>query len=174
MAIARSLPLGTPLRARDTFRDIQHEVNRLFDRFLGRAPVDGGSSRAWTPSVDMFETPEHLILRFYLAGVGEKDTSLSIAGDVITVSGERRFDDDTPARSCLHMESAYGRFERTVRMPLPVQADRARATYRDGVLEVRLPKTDEARAKEIKIHSSSGKEVDTACWDVGATTPQFR
>ena len=153
MAIERWRPVGT-LMDRDPFRDIQHEMNRLFDRFLGRpqAAATETDGRAWVPVVDLSETNDDLILDFELPGVREKDISLSITGDLLTVKGERESnrqmrDDDT----YVHMERVYGKFERSIRLPMPVQANRVSATYRDGVLEVRLPKTAEGRPKEIKI-----------------------
>jgi HSP20 family protein len=138
---------------RDPFRDIQNEMNRLFDRFLGRGPATttGTDRQTWVPVVDMYETNDELILSFELAGVREKDISLSVTGDLLTVKGEREFNPQLRDDNYLHTERVYGKFERSVRLLTPVQADRVSATYRDGVLEVRLPKTDEVRPKEINI-----------------------
>ena len=156
MAIERWRPFGA-LMERDPFRDIQSEVNRLFDNFLGRptASVSGTSGRVWMPVVDMYETNDDLILNFELPGVPEKDISLSITGDVLTVKGERQFGHQVDGDNYyVHTERVYGRFERSIRLSVPVQAGRVRATYRDGVLEVSLPKADEVRPKEIKIDVS--------------------
>ena len=152
MAIERWRPFGT-LMQRDPFRDIQIEMNRLFDNFLGRptATAPGTGSRVWMPVVDMYETNDALVLNFELPGVREKDISLSIAGDVLAVKGEREFNHQLGDDNSLHTERVYGKFERSIRLPMSVQADRVSATYRDGMLEVRLPKTDEVRPKEIKI-----------------------
>jgi HSP20 family protein len=155
MAIERWRPFGT-LVERDPFRDIQSEMNRLFDNFLGRptATATGTGSRVWMPVVDMYETNDDLVLNFELPGVREKDISLSITGDVVTVKGERHFDQQLNDDNYVHAEGAYGKFERSVRLPMPVQAESVRATCRDGVLEVSLPKAKEARPKEIKIDVS--------------------
>ena len=153
MAIERWRPFGS-LIERDPFRDIQSEMNRLFDNFLGRPPatVTASGSRVWMPVVDMYETNDDLVLNFELPGVREKDISLSITGDVLTVKGERQFDQQlTDDDHYFHTERAYGKFERSIRLPMPVQAGRVRATYRDGMLEVSLPKAEEVRPKEIKI-----------------------
>ena len=152
MAIARWRPFGA-LTEREPFRDIQSEVNRLFDSFLGRptSAATGTGSRVWMPVVDMFETKDELLLNFELPGVHEKDVSLSITGDLLTVRGERQFHQELKDDNYYHVERAYGKFERSVQLPMPVQADRVKATYRDGVLEVRLPKAEEVRPKEIKI-----------------------
>jgi len=138
---------------RDPFRDIQTEMNRLFDNFLGlpTATAPGTGSRVWMPVVDMYETNDDLVLNFELPGVREKDISLSITGDVLTVKGEREFNHQLGDDNCLHTERAYGKFERSIRLPMPVQGERVRASYRDGILEVSLPKAEEVRPKEIKI-----------------------
>lgn len=155
MAMERWRPRGT-LVDRDPFRDIQSEVNRLFDSFLGRPTMTASApgNRVWMPVVDMYETSDDLVLNFEIPGVREKDTSLSITGDVLTVKGERQFDEQLNDDHYLHMERSFGKFERSIRLPMPVQAGRVRATYRDGVLEVSLPKAEEVRPKEIKIDVS--------------------
>src|SRR6059036_2265783 len=152
MAIERWRPFGT-LMDRDPFRDIQNEMNRLFDRFLGRQPATatGPDRQTWVPIVDMHETNDDLILDFEIPGVREKDISLSITGDLLTVRGERQFRQELKDDHTYHIERAYGKFERAVQLPMPVQAGRVTATFRDGVLEVRLPKAEEVRPKEIKI-----------------------
>jgi HSP20 family protein len=155
MAIERWRPFGT-LMERDPFRDIQTEMNRLFDNFLGRpaATATGTGSRVWMPVVDLYETNDDLVLNFELPGVREKDISLSITGDVLTVKGERQFDQPLSDDNYFHTERAYGKFERSIRLPMSVQAGQVRATYRDGMLEVSLPKAEEVRPKEIKIDVS--------------------
>src|SRR5256886_8006265 len=153
MAIERWSPFATSLERWEPFRDVQSEVNRLFDSFFGRptAVVTGTGSRVWMPALDMYETKDDLILTFELPGVREKDVSLSITGDLLTLKGERAFDQELKDDNYHHVERVFGKFERTVQLPMPVQADRVKATYRDGVLEVRLPKAEEVKPKEIKI-----------------------
>ena len=152
MAIERWRPFGV-LTEREPFRDIQSEVNRLFDSFLGRptATGTGTGNRVWMPVVDMYETNDDLVLDFEIPGVREKDISLSITGDLLTVRGERQFRQELKDDHTYYIERAYGKFERSVQLPMPVQAGRVTATFRDGVLEVRLPKAEEVRPKEIKI-----------------------
>ena len=153
MAVERWRPFGTFMERGEPFRDIQSEMNRLFDSFFGRptATATGTGSRVWMPVVDMYETNDDLVLDFEIPGVREKDISLSITGDLLTVRGERQFHQELKDDNYYHVERAYGKFERSVQLPMPVQADRVKATYRDGVLEVKLPKAEEVRSKEIKI-----------------------
>jgi len=132
MAIECWRPFGT-LMDRGPFQEIQSEMNRLFDTFPGRAAPLPGAGRAWG------------------LGVPEKEISLSITGDVLTLKGERRGNERLNGDSYFHGERTFGRFERSIRLPVPVEAEGVKATYRDGVLEVRLPKAESSRPKEIKI-----------------------
>lgn len=133
--------------------DIQGDVNRLFDTFLGRpAPAAASTGRAWIPAVDMHETKDDLVLKVEVPGVREKDVAVSITGDLLSIRGERRWsEEDARDQKLLHVERVYGQFERLIQLPLAVQADKVKATYRDGVLEIRLPKAEELKPREIKI-----------------------
>jgi HSP20 family protein len=152
MALVRFRPFG---QAVDPFRDlgdIQGEMNRLFDSFFGRpAQQVSGMERVWAPAVDMYETKDELVVMADLPGVSEKDIHLSITGDMLTLRGERNWNQEVKQESYYRGERWYGRFERTLPLPIPVQWDKVKASYRDGVLTVTLPKADEIKPKEIKI-----------------------
>jgi HSP20 family protein len=153
MALTRWNPFGTVERW-DTSRglgDIQSEMNRLFDNFAGRQPAMAAGERMWWPAVDVHETPDDVVLRFEIPGVNEKDIHLSITGDVLTVRGERQFDRNETTETYHRIERAYGKFERSVQLSMPVQTDKVSASYREGVLEVKLPKAEELKPREIKI-----------------------
>jgi HSP20 family protein len=152
MVMERWRPFGLSTMDRwEPFRvsDIQTEVNRLFDNIVGRPA--SASGRPWVPPADMYASKDDLILKLELPGVSEKDVTVSITGDVLMVKGERRFEQETKEQDLLHVERTYGKFERLIQLPFAVQSDRVKATYRDGVLEIRLPKADELKPKEIKI-----------------------
>jgi len=128
MTIARWRPFGE-IERWDPFRniaEIQGEVNRLFNSFAGRptAVATGSAARMWAPVLDMHETKDDLVLNFELPGVREKDVSVSITGDLLTVKGERGFDRDVTDESYRHVERVYGKFERSVQLPMPVQRPR--------------------------------------------------
>jgi HSP20 family protein len=131
--------------------DIQQEMNRLFDDFFGRPAMVPTGDRLWVPLADLYETNDDLCITFEVPGVREKEVSVSITGDLLTVKGERKWDKEQKEESYHRLERVYGKFERSVALPVPIQADKATATYRDGVLEIRLPKAEEAKPKEIKI-----------------------
>jgi len=154
MAMERWRPFGTMERW-DPFRnlgDIQTEVNRLFDSWSGRPATSALADRMWLPAVDVQETKADIVLSFDIPGVNEKDVQVSMTGDLLTVKGERRFERESNGDQSYHrVERLYGKFERSVQLPFPVQTDKIKATYRDGVLTIKLPKAEELKPREIKI-----------------------
>jgi len=152
MAIVRFRPFSQAVDSFRDFGDMQAEVNRLFDNFLGRpAQQHAGMERVWAPAVDMYETKEALVVVAELPGLVEKDIHLSIVGDVLSVRGERSWNQEVKQENYYRGERWYGKFERSLPLPMPVQADKVSAKYRDGVLTITLPKVEEIRPKEIKI-----------------------
>ena len=138
----------------DPFRelvDMQAEINRTFDpRFVVR-PRTAAPERAWAPPIDVYETRDDLVVAVELPGVPEKHIQLSMTGDVLSLRGQRGIAADAREENYHRIERWSGTFERHVQLPIPVQADKIRASYRDGVLEIRLPKLEEVKPREIKI-----------------------
>ena len=155
MAMERWRPFGSVERW-DPFRglgDIQTEVNRLFDNWSGRSGASAGE-RMWLPAIDVHETKDEFVLALDIPGVSEKDVSISITGDLLTVKGERRFEregGEGTGNTYHRVERLYGKFERSVQLPTMVQTDKVKASYREGVLTVKLPKAEEVKPREIKI-----------------------
>jgi HSP20 family protein len=157
MAMQRWRPFGfadrwEPLR---NLSDMQGEMTRLFETFAGRPAVGTMTSgRTWMPPVDMSETADDLVLTVEVPGISDKDVSVSITGDLLSIKGERRWEQgakETKDNTVLHVERVYGQFERMIQLPFAVQGDKVKATYRDGVLEVRLPKAEEVKPRTIKV-----------------------
>lgn len=151
MAIVRFRPLT---QAMDPFRDvtdIQGQMNRLFDNLLGRPAHMGGMEQIWAPPLDMYETKDELVIAAELPGLNQKDIHLSITGDMLTIRGDRQPNQEVAQQNYYRGERWWGKFERTLPLPIPVQAGQVKAAYRDGVLTVTLPKADEIKPKEIKI-----------------------
>ena len=154
MAILRWRPAGQVLDRWDPFRnldDIQSEMNRIFDGFLERPSGMPQPDRMWVPALDVHETKDELVITAELPGLNEKEIELSITGDVLTLRGERTQNQEVKQEGYHRGERWFGKFERTVPLPIPVQTDKVKATYRDGVLTVTLPKAEEIKAKSIKI-----------------------
>lgn len=139
----------------DPFRDlisIQDRMNRMFEQSLSRSRSEEGVSPAtWTPAVDIYETPDRIVLKAELPGMTHEDIDIQLQDNTLTLKGERRFAKDVQEENYLRIERAYGPFQRSFTLPSSVQQEKIRATFRDGVLEVVMPKADEVTAKRISI-----------------------
>ena len=156
MALLNWYPMGRSLDRWGPFRDvtdIQNEMDRLFEGYFGRPVQLAATERFWAPAVDMFETKDELVLAVELPGLTEKDIRLTVDGDMLTVRGERARAEEAKEDGFHRSERWFGKFERSLPLPMPVQADRVTATYRDGVLTVKLPKVEAVKPKEIKIEA---------------------
>jgi len=156
MAIERWYPFrvdrGDPFR---DLLDIHAHMNRVIDDFLGsRTRRDAAIERGWVPAIDIRETKDELVVAAELPGLQEKDIHLSIVDNVLSLRGQRRPLEEVSEEDYHRIERWTGTFERHVQLPVPVQADKVRATYREGVLEVRLPKVEESKPREIRIEVS--------------------
>ncbi len=124
-------------------RRLQHDVERLFGS-------DQPRERVWLPALEVTEAKDKFVVAIELPGVKAADVKVTLEDDVLSVSGDRKYDGaaDTELRLS---ERFYGKFERSVRLAAPVQADQVTATSKDGILTISLPKTEEAKPREIKI-----------------------
>lgn len=139
----------------DPFRDLtslRDEMNRLFNRTVGEG-VSSGS--AWTPAVDIFDTEEAIVLRAELPGLSTEDIEIEIDDNVLTLKGERRFQEAVDEGRFYRLERAYGHFQRSVTLPQGVKADEISADFENGVLSVRVPKADEVKPRKIAIAAST-------------------
>ena len=151
MALIRFRPFSQVFDASRDLSDIQTQMNRLFDNFMGQPGIPGPMERAWAPAVDVHETKNELVVSAELPGLNEKDIHVAITGDLLTIQGERRGSDEVEDLNHYRRERWYGKFERTLALPMPVETGQVKATYRDGVLTIKLPKVEEVKPKEIKI-----------------------
>ena len=131
--------------------DMQTEIDEAFNAYFGVRPRTAAPDRAWTPPIDVYETRDDLVVAVELPGVREKDIHLSMTGDVLSVRGQRGIAAEAREENYHRIERWSGTFERHVQMPIPVQVEKIRASYRDGVIEVRLPTLTEATPREIRI-----------------------
>lgn len=138
----------------DPFRDItalRDDMNRLFSRTFGDGPTAGSS---WSPAIDIFDTADAIVLKAELPGLKAEDIDIQVDDDVLTLTGERRFEDRVEEGRYHRIERAYGRFQRSVTLPPNVKVDEISANVDHGVLEVRVPKADEAKPRKIAVHAS--------------------
>jgi len=131
------------------------ELDRLFhEGWRGFLDKDFLPERAWIPAVDLYETDENLMVKAELPGLDKKDIKLTLSDGLLTIAGERKQEKETKGKNCHRVESSYGSFQRTINLPVPVQADKIKADYKRGVLEITLPKAEEAKTREIQIDVS--------------------
>lgn len=139
----------------DPFRDlisIQDRMNRLFEQTLSRSRGDEGvSATTWTPAVDIYETTDTIVMKAELPGVAREDIQIQINENTLTLKGERRFAKDVQEESYLRIERAYGSFHRSFTLPATVRQENIRALFKDGVLELTLPKAEESKPRKISI-----------------------
>ena len=140
----------------DPFQDLislQERMNRLFEQTLDRSrgEREGMVAGTWAPAVDIYETPDSIVLQAELPGLSKDDIDIQVRDNVLTLKGERRSEKEVKEGNYLRVERAYGGFQRAFTLPAAVQADKVRAVFRDGVLDVSIPKAEEAKSKQIKI-----------------------
>jgi HSP20 family protein len=138
---------------------LQREMNDLFDRFFGGRSGEllepfGGFGGTFFPLTNISETSDNVIVTAEVAGIDPKDIDISVTGDVLTVKGEKRQEKETKEEAWHRVERSYGSFERTFRLPSAVVVDKVAADYKNGVLRITLPKTEESKRREVKIRVS--------------------
>ena len=148
MAIIRWSPVLSSPRALAGLHD---DVDRLFDGFFTRFPSHGDTSPTFIPSVDIQESADEFLIRVDLPGVNQKDVKVSLLGDTLILRGERTQETTQKDASVHRVERQYGSFQRSFTLGTAVRGDKVKANYRDGVLEISVPKAEEARLKEIEV-----------------------
>jgi HSP20 family protein len=133
-------------------RNMQDEMNRLFSfgfpRPDNREEIVRG---AWSPSVDIVEGKDEIALEAELAGMNIEDVDVSIENNVITITGERKFEKKAESDNYHRVERSYGTFTRSFTLPRNVVSEEAKADFKNGILRIALPKKEEAKARKIEI-----------------------
>jgi HSP20 family protein len=135
----------------DPFRDLfrlQDELSRTLDDRLGLAT---GESVGWTPSCDILEDADNLMVRFELAGVEPKDVDVRFENGVLTLRGERKMEKEEKKENHHRVELRYGAFTRSFSLPTTVDAEKIKAEAKNGILTVTLPKRAEAKPRPIQV-----------------------
>jgi HSP20 family protein len=136
-----------------------NEINRLFDTLFEPA---NGTSRAqrWAPAMDLVEGEDHFLLKADLPGLDEGDVTIEVQDNVLTVSGERKQEQERKERGWYRLERSYGRFSRSLTLPEGVDAEAISASFDKGVLEVRIPKPEERKPRRITIGGSKPETLE--------------
>jgi HSP20 family protein len=127
-------------------------MDKLWDKFFGERPFGRWLTSEWSPSVDISETDEAFIIKAELPGLDVKDVSVTISGDVLTIKGEKKKEEEEKDAHHYCMERYEGSFQRVFRLPASVMSERVDATFDKGILHITVPKAEEAKKKEIKVN----------------------
>jgi HSP20 family protein len=148
----------------DPFQDllaIQDEMNQLFGRAVGQGGQRGQgqvTERTWAPALDISERKDAYVVTVEVPGVKAEDLDITLEDGLLTIRGERRFTQETSDQQYHRVERRYGSFRRSITLPSQVQADQIEASFEDGVLEVVVPKAEEAKPRKISVRAGGGRQ----------------
>jgi HSP20 family protein len=132
--------------------DLREEIDRLFEMPLMEMTRPSRWFSGWTPALDLFEDKDNLVVKVELPGMKREEIEVSLHEGSLSISGERKSEEKHEEADVYRTERFVGRFQRTVALPTPVAADKVKAHYKDGILTITLPKTEEAKPKHIDVN----------------------
>lgn len=140
----------------DPFRDLltlQDRMDRLFQDSMtrNRGYEESLAPGFWSPPVDIYETDDAVVLKAELAGLNKNDVTIEVKDSTLVLKGERKFEKDVKEENYHRIERSYGAFSRTFSLPQTVDQTNVTATFKDGLLEITIPKVRDARPKQIEI-----------------------
>lgn len=136
------------------------EVSKSIDLEVGNSDLSKDKNEDWMESegqltIDVYQTPQDIIIKSAVAGVNPEDIDISITNDMVTIKGKRDIENTIRAEDYFYQECYWGRFSRSVILPVDVDSDRVVASIKNGILTVKLPKVDKAKVKKIKIKNDN-------------------
>lgn len=138
---------------RDTF-SLRNHMNRVFGDFYFPTNREEGDLPMWNwnPVVDVYDNDDNIVLKAEIPGIDKKDIEIDVKGRVLTLKGERSSDNEAKEDNYYRRERCFGKFERAFTLPVNVELDQIKANYKDGVLEIEIPKPEEKKPKHITVH----------------------
>ena len=133
--------------------DLKDEFDRLLESPLAELARTSRLFTGWTPALDLHEDKDHFVAKVELPGMNKDDIDISLENGALSISGERKAEQKFETAEVYRAERFVGRFQRTVTLPAPVAAEKVSAEYKDGVLTITLPKTEEAKPKRISVQA---------------------
>jgi len=130
---------------------IRRDMERIWNRFAIETPIPKFLDGGWLPPLSISEDKDHIIVKAELPGMEIKDIDISISGNFLTIKGEKKEEKKKEGERYHYSETYHGSFQRSFQLPVRVQGEKAEATFDKGVLKITLPKTEEAKTKEIKV-----------------------
>ena len=133
---------------------MQNRINRMFNAPYwpaGRMDDKTGMGM-WNPAVDLYEKDDHFVIKAELPGVDKKDISIDLKDRVLTLSGERSYENEAKEENYYRRERSYGKFQRAFTLPADVDSDKINAEFKDGLLQIEVPKPEQQKPKQVTIH----------------------
>ena len=127
---------------------IRREFDRLLEEFV---PREGEREVVFAPAVDVYETDKELVVKAEIPGVKKEDIEVAIRDNALHIRGEKKVEKEEKTETYHRMERVYGKFERVIALPMDVKVEEAKAEFKDGVLEIRIPKAETAKERKIEI-----------------------
>ncbi|MCL6434463.1 MAG: Hsp20/alpha crystallin family protein [Leptolyngbyaceae cyanobacterium HOT.MB2.61] len=137
-----------PFREIDT---LQRQMNRLFDELMPTVR-EAGNGITFVPPAEMEETPDAIHLKLEVPGMDAKDLDVQVSADSVSITGERKSETKTEEKGMTRTEFRYGKFQRMIPLPARVQNTNVQAEYKDGILKLTLPKSEEEKNKVVKVN----------------------
>lgn len=138
-----------PLRG---VQELKNEMDKIFEGFFGERMPSFREAAEFTPAVDVSETATDVVVKATVPGVDKKDINITITDNQLTIKGETRQEKEEKSKNYYRREISYGSFSRTVSLPAEVKGDQAKASMKDGMIEITIPKSEKAKTTEIKIN----------------------
>jgi len=130
---------------------LRNELNRMVESPLGEFTRGADLFNGWAPAVDMFEDKDNVTVTVELPGMRKEDINISLHEGALSITGERKREQNNCKGESYRCERFYGRFHRVITLPRSVAGERVKASFKDGILTVTLPKTEEAKPKQIEV-----------------------
>jgi HSP20 family protein len=151
--------MGMALLRWDPFREmasLQERMNRIFSDSRVQLPLreEEIPQGVWAPPVDIYETADSIVLEAELPGITRDDIVVEVKDNTLTLKGDKKFEREVREENYHRVERSYGAFQRVFTLPSSVHQDRVKAKFKDGILEITLPKVEEAKPKQIKVEAS--------------------
>lgn len=147
MFITKYRPLEDSLCTLRPF--LTNDFDNFVERFFSEPSESDGFS---SPNIDLYDDGEDLVAKAEIPGVNEKDIEVSLEGRILSIKGEKKFENGDKKDNFYRIERSYGSFSRSFRLPADVKTDEVKASYKDGVLEIRMSREEKVKPKKIKIN----------------------
>jgi len=134
----------------DEMMSMRESMDRLFEDFFSRRPRTSGPL-VWQPALEVYETDHEVVVKAELPGIDPKSVGVTVTAEGLTIKGEAKAEHEDKGRNYYRRELRYGAFQRTIALPNEVKSDETKAIFKQGILEVKIPKAERVRPKTVSV-----------------------